>query len=133
MRVLLKISALVVIIISIFSCSGPYTFEDSGRTVNFSTDDPFEIVLSGNTSTGYTWHVMPFDSSVIKQVGKPEFKSEDGKIGAGGEITFKFQTIADGQTNLLLLYRRGWEENELPAKKFEMKIVVGTMGLILED
>ena len=133
MRTFLKILTLIVITISTVSCVGPYTIEDSGTTVNFSTDDPFEIVLPGNASTGYTWQVMPFDSAVIKQVGKPEFKPKDDRIGAGGEITFKFQTIADGQTDLLLVYRRGWEENEPAAKKFEMKIVVGTMGRILED
>ncbi len=133
MKKLLKSMMIVVITIFITSCAGPYTIEDSGITVNLSTDDPFEIVLDGNASTGYTWKVMPFDSTVIKQLSEPEIKSGDGRIGAGGKVTFKFQSLADGQTDLLLVYSRRWEENEPPAKKFEMKIVVGTMGRILED
>ncbi|HJN06815.1 MAG TPA: protease inhibitor I42 family protein [Bacteroidales bacterium] len=129
------IKSLIIVCFTVFitSCAGPFTIEDSGSTVNLTNDDPFEIELEGNASTGYTWQVMPFDSTVIKQVGEPEFNSKDGKIGSGGMITFKFQTIGDGQTDLLLVYRRLWEENEPPAKKFELKIVVGTMGRILED
>lgn len=132
MKKLLKSIISICIAILITSCAGPFTIADSGTTVNLSNDDPFEIELEGNASTGYTWQVMPFDSSVIKQVGEPEFKANDGRIGSGGMITFKFQTIADGQTDLLLVYHRRWEKNEPPAKKFEMKIVVGTMGRILE-
>ncbi len=127
---------LLISIIALFlsSCVGPFTIEDNGTTVNLSTDDPFEIDLSANASTGYLWKILPYDSTVIKQVGKPEFKSNnDGAIGSAGIITFKFQTIADGQTDLKLVYHRRWEENEPPAKTFEMKIVVGTMGRILED
>ncbi len=124
---------LIVLIISGSSCAGPFTIDDSGTTVNLTNDDPFEIELKGNASTGFTWQVMPFDSTVIKQVGEPEFKSEDGRIGSAGLITFRFQTIGDGQTDLLLVYRRKWEEHKPPAKMFKMKIVVGTMGRILEN
>lgn len=133
MKTLTKISFIFITAIFISSCAGPFTVDDNGTTVNLGIDDPFEIELVGNASTGYTWQVMPFDSTVIEQVGEPEFESNDGRIGSAGAITFKFQTIAAGQTDLLLVYRRKWEENEPPAKTFEMKIVVGTMGRILED
>ncbi len=115
------------------SCAGQFTYDDNGTTVNLSNDDPFEIELSGNPSTGYAWQVMPFDSTVIKQVGEPVFKPNNDRIGSGGVYTFKFQTVADGQCDLLLVYHRKWEENVPPVKTFEMKIVVGTMGRILEE
>lgn len=115
------------------SCAGPFTIDDNGTTVNLSNDDLFEIELVGNASTGYSWQVLPYDSTVIKQVGEPEFKSKDDRVGSAGIITFRFQTIADGQTDLQLVYIRKWEENKPPAKTFSMKIVVGTMGRILEE
>lgn len=96
MKKLLKPIISICIAIFITSCAGPYTIEDSGITVNLTNDDPFEIALEGNASTGYTWQVMLFDSTVIKQVGKSELSSNDGRIGSGGMITFKFQTIGDG-------------------------------------
>ena len=133
MKNILKTLVIVVLVIFITSCAGPFTIDDSGTTVNLGIDDPFEIELVGNASTGYSWQVMPYDSTVIKQVGEPEFKSKDDRVGSSGLITFKFQTIADGQTDLILVYSRKWEENKPPAKTFSMKIVVGTMGRILEE
>ncbi len=134
MKNLIKISLIVVVALFVSSCAGPFTIDDNGKTVNLTTDDPFEIDLAGNASTGYSWKILPYDSAVIKQVGEPVFKSNDGgAVGSGGMITFKFQTIADGQTDLKLIYQRRWEENEPPTRTFEMKIVVGTMGRILED
>ncbi|RLD78865.1 MAG: hypothetical protein DRJ10_09680 [Bacteroidetes bacterium] len=134
MKNLIKISLIVVVALFVSSCAGPFTIDDNGKTVNLTIDDPFEIDLAGNASTGYSWQILPYDSTVIKQVGKPEFKSNDsGAVGSGGIITFKFQTVADGQTNLRMVYGRKWEQNVPAAKSFEMKIVVGTMGRILEN
>ena len=133
MKKIFKSLVLVVSLAFLTSCAGPFTIEDSGTTVNLGNDDPFEIELVGNASTGYSWQVMPYDSTVIKQIGKPEFNAKDDRIGSAGLITFKFQTIADGQTDLQLVYSRKWEENKPPAKTFSMKIVVGTMGRILEE
>ena len=124
-----------VLLFSIFltSCTKPYTEEDNGRTINLGIYDPFEIELAGNPSTGYIWDVLSYDSTIIKQVGKAEFEPIDDKIGSGGKYTFNFQTIAAGQTTLVLIYYRKFEENVPPAKTFELKVVSGTMGRILED
>ena len=133
MKKTLKSLVLVVSVIFITSCAGPFTIDDSGTTVNLGIDDPFEIELVGNASTGYSWQVMPFDTTVIKQVAEPEYNAKDDRVGPAGTYTFKFQTIAAGQTDLLLIYNRKWEEHKPPAKMFKMKIVVGTMGRILEE
>ncbi len=127
------IPILILVVFLIASCAGPYTMENSGSTVNLGNDDPFEIELNGNPSTGYEWQIVSYDSTVIKQVGKHDYKTSDDRIGSAGLYTFKFQTIGDGQTNLLLVYKRKWEEPTVDDKTFEMKIVVGTMGRILED
>jgi len=133
MKNILKLSIIVVVTLVAFSCAGPFTNKDNGTTVNLTIDDPFEIQLAANGSTGYSWKILPYDSAVIKQIGEPEYKSNSDAIGSAGIITFKFQTVADGQTDLKLVYQKKWEEDAAPAKTFEMKIVVGTMGRILED
>ncbi|NQU34929.1 MAG: protease inhibitor I42 family protein [Bacteroidetes bacterium] len=133
MKTIFQLTVLLLSGVIVSSCVGPFTIENSGSSVNLGNDDPFEIELSGNPSTGYTWQVVSFDSTVIKQVGDPVYKASSDRIGSAGMYTFKFQTIADGQTNLLLVYKRKWEEHTLHDKTFEMKIVVGTMGRILED
>jgi len=133
MKNLISIILVVVIAMFVSSCAGPFTINDTGKTINLTTDDPFEIDLAGNASTGYSWQILPYDSTVIEQVGTPEFKSNNGDaVGSGGIITFKFKTVGDGQTNLKMIYSRKWEDKP-PSKTFEMEIVVGTMGRILED
>jgi len=117
----------------ISSCAGPYTIENSGNTVNLSEDDVFEVVLQGNSSTGYTWQVMPYDETVLSQVGDVQYTPKDDKIGSGGTYNYKFKTMADGETDLVIVYKRRFEEPTRDDKKFEMKIVVGTMGRILEE
>ena len=133
MKNTIKSLVLIASMIFIISCVEPFTIDDSGSTVNLGIDDPFEIELVGNASTGYIWKVMPYDSTIIKQIGEPGFNSDDDRVGSSGTITFKFQTIAAGQTDLLLVYHRKWEEHKPPARLFKMKIVVGTMGRILEE
>lgn len=133
MKYLLSTFVFLIAIFTITSCAGPYTIEDSGSTVNMSVDGVFEVDLSGNASTGYTWQIVSFDSTVIEQVGDPVFVPKDDKIGSGGIVTFKFSTIANGETTLLMVYKRKWEEHKLHDKVYEMKIVVGTMGRIMEE
>ncbi len=132
MKNIFKFSILILSTVLI-SCAGPYTIENSGSTINLSIDDPFEIELMGNPSTGYSWQVVTLDSTVISRIGDAEFKANDDKIGSAGVYTFKFKTISAGQSNLLLVYKRAWDEHALHDKVFEMKVVVGTMGRILEE
>lgn len=116
--------------ISFYSCSGPYTAEDNGRTIELGIDDPFEIELEGNPTTGYILEVLSYDSTIIKQIGKADYQPISDALGAGGKYTFKFQTIAAGSTTLQLIYYRSFEKNVLPEKTFEMEVISGTMGRI---
>ena len=115
------------------SCVKPFSEEDNGTTINLGIDDPFEVELTGNPTTGYIWEVASFEASIIKQIGEARFDPVDGKPGSDGKYTFEFQTIAAGQTSLNLIYHRKFEENEPPAKTFTIEIVAGTMGRILEE
>ncbi len=116
------------------SCQGPFTMENNGQTIELQIDSPFEIELSANPSTGYNWVVASFDNTVIQQIGEPQHKVENPEaVGSGGMVTFEFKAIAAGETKLILEYRRIWEKDEEPAKTFEMKIIVGTMGRITAE
>lgn len=114
-------------------CAGPFTEKDNGRTITLGIDDPFEIELEGNPSTGYIWEAVSYDTLLVKQVGEAGFEHGSDAIGSGGKYTFRFQTVAAGQTKLVLFYHRKFEENKPPEKTFELKVVSGTMGRILEE
>ena len=107
--------------------------DDNGRTINLPNETPFEIYLNGTPSTGYIWEVASFNKSILKELDNPDFKPENDRDGAGGMYTFKFQTIAEGESILKLNYLCRSEPNEPPVKSFQIKVVCGTMGRILED
>lgn len=133
MKYILSAFVFIITIFTITSCAGPYTIEDSGSTVNMSVDGVFEVNLEGNSSTGYSWQVVSFDSTVIKQLGDSKYEPKDDKTGSSGIYTYEFKTVANGETKLLMVYKRKWEEHKLHDKVFEMNVVVGTMGRILEE
>jgi inhibitor of cysteine peptidase len=112
------------------SCVGPYTIEDSGKTIELSEDTPFEIELVGNPSTGYQWQVSEINEEVVKQIGKADYKTEDDRIGSAGKYTFHFQAVGQGECDLRLTYTRRFEPNAEPAKTFNLKVICGTMGRI---
>ena len=114
------------------ACARPFTEKENGQTINLAVDDPFEIELPGNPTTGYQWEIADFDASVVKSAGEPEFKADSKAIGSGGMHTFRFQTVADGQTTIKLIYHRSFEKDTPPIKTYELTVVVGTMGQILE-
>lgn len=132
MRKILNLLLITIIPFLYIACSGSYTIEDNGSTINLSNDDPFEIQLKGNASTGYSWQVISYDSTIIQQVGDKEYVPNDDKVGSPGMVTFKFKTIGIGETSLILVYKRSWEELSDDDKSFTLKVVVGTMGRIEE-
>ncbi len=132
-RQFLRLFLLFLLFQGVISCVSPIVIQDSGKTYNLSEDDPFQIVLPGNPTTGYTWELLPFNEEVVKLLGEPEYQVKDDKIGSGGIYTYHFQAVADGQAELYFRYHRKWDTVAPPSKTFEVKIVCGTMGRILED
>lgn len=125
--------ALIAMAASCTCITEPYTMDDNGSTVNLSMDDPFEVSLRANGSTGYQWIILPYDETVIEQIGEPEFKADDDRIGSGGMQTYKFKTVGEGSTELKMVYKKRWEDPKPEDKTFELKVVCGTMGRILEE
>ncbi len=132
MKALVNTMMAFLILLLITSCAGPYTMDNSGSTINLGLDDPFEIQLVSNASTGYSWSVVSYDSTVIQQVGEKSYEADNDKVGSAGLSIFNFKTVGEGETTLTLVYKRNWEEHALHDKTFEMKIVAGTMGRIEE-
>ena len=114
-------------------CEKPFTEKDNGATVELSLDDPLEIVLSGNPTTGYRWEVAQLDPSVVKAAGSPSYEPGGSAMGAGGSYSFRFVTVGAGQTTLRLICHRPFEKGVPPQKTFELNLVVGTMGRIEQE
>ncbi len=124
---------LAVFIAVTMACNSPYTIKDNGRTVELQLDSPFEIELEGNPTTGYVWQVVEIDTSVVRQEGQPAYQRSDDVQGAGGIYTFRFRTVAEGKTPLVLIYSRPFESDKEPVKTFRIKVISGTVGRITAE
>ena len=101
--------------------------DDDGSQIELVEGQILVVTLGANPSTGYTWEVLEIDPAVLQQVGEAEFQSKDvpeGFVGAGGQMTFRFQAVSAGQTSFRMVYRRPWEAAEDPVFYFSLQVVV---------
>ncbi len=100
------------------------TASDNGKTVDVKANTEIVISLDGNITTGYTWEAKDLDTSMLQQVGEPEFKSSDPSlVGSGGTITLTFKSLKAGTTTLNLVYHRSWEKDVAPLSTYTVTIV----------
>ncbi len=125
----LFLSAALVLGLTIFSgcdTTGDVVLEDKddGRAIELKMDQSIVLRLEGNPSTGFTWEVVGMDDSVIKLIGEVDFEPDSDLIGAPGVLTFRFDPVEPGQTDLELVYRRPWEEGVPPLKTYSIRVTV---------
>ena len=133
-RAMSGLVAVFFILSCVLICARSFTKKDDGREVNVPIDDIFEIQLAGNPTTGYRWENVSEKSDAVEQIGEPEYEAT-GKnmIGSGGVFIFKFKAKSAGSAVLNFIYHRSFEKDVPPVETFEMKIVVGMMGQILDE
>ncbi|QAA80929.1 hypothetical protein EI546_03930 [Aequorivita sp. H23M31] len=117
----IKLVTITFTLILFASCAGPYTYKDSGKTVELSVNDVFEIVLEGEPGSGYVWELDEPTSFVRLESISTE--NESGK----DKFIFHFKAVAQGQETIFLEYSK----EEAINKNFELKVVVGTLGAVL--
>jgi inhibitor of cysteine peptidase len=85
----------------------------------------FKITLQYNATTGYQWVLAkPPDEKLVKLL-RTEYKRLDTKlVGAGGDMVWTFQALAEGKTKLELNYVRPWEKGEKPAQTTNLVVVI---------
>jgi inhibitor of cysteine peptidase len=129
---LIRLPALLVtlvVVLSLSACastpgSSLLTEKDAGKTVEIARGEILEVVLRGNPTTGYLWEMVSGDPTILRPIGKPEFKPERAAVGAGGVLTLRFEAASAGRTGLELAYRRPWEKDVPPIETFEVTVVV---------
>ncbi|MCL5128245.1 MULTISPECIES: hypothetical protein [unclassified Algibacter] len=121
MKTIFKNYVLIVAMLLLASCSKPYKLSDSGSRVTLSEDDPFEIILEGEVNSGYTWRLDA--NPQFTELEKPVviIKNETTET-----YTFNFKTVSEGVDVIRIIYTDG---NNI-ANTFELKVIVGEMGLI---
>ena len=92
--------------------------------VGLEVGDILEVVLPANPSTGYLWDVGFYNQSVLKPYGEPEFSSTDTSLGAEESQKLHFEAIDEGETELVLVYRRSFEKDDVNQQTFQVDVIV---------
>jgi inhibitor of cysteine peptidase len=84
--------------------------ERLARTVK--RGEKFTIELQSNASTGYRWHLIYFDKSILKLISSEFATKLTNQIGTAGIQQFNFEATKEGTTRIKLAYKRSWETDK---------------------
>ncbi|MDW5290790.1 hypothetical protein [Formosa sp. PL04] len=120
----LKHIAFLCLLITVSSCSsGPLTISDNNTKVEYQLDSPFQIQLEGDAEGKNKWVLGSEIEPVITLTDKSTSVKNDKMI-----YTFNFKVNTDGEKDVVLVY-----QNEDEPEVFQIKVIAGTMGRILEE
>ena len=92
--------------------------------VGLEVGDILEVVLPANPSTGYAWEAGFYNQSVLKPYGEPEFYSTSTNLGAEETQKLHMEAIGEGETDLMLIYRRSFENESVDQQTFKVHVDV---------
>ncbi len=66
---------LLLTLLLLVACAGPYSYKDSGSKIELSEDDSFQDILDGDVNSAFSWQVAETPSFVTLQYCFNENKS----------------------------------------------------------
>ena len=101
---------------------------DDGKSVDVEVGRRVRIRLAGNPTTGYSWFLMPMEGVAVKAEGEVEYKPNarrPGMVGVGGTFELLLRAVQAGESIVRLEYKRPWEKDTPPIRKFGITLAVG--------
>jgi inhibitor of cysteine peptidase len=91
---------------------------DNTAENSLSAGDIGQVSLSGNPTTGYSWHYTISDTSVLDASGNQyQTDAPEGIDGAGGTYIFDFRALKPGTATITFKYYRDWlDESDAAAE-----------------
>jgi len=99
----------------------------NGRRVVLQAGQLLRIGLPENPSTGFQWRVPTELKSKLTPVLLEQediVQAPNGPPGSSGIRYLNFEAAAPGATDLEIHYRRSWEPDRPPARKFKIHVIV---------
>ena len=123
-KYLILVSAIILALTLVTGCGGDETYSDAEQAIDIGVNQEFTIALNSNPTTGYSWQES-YDESFLELVAKSYrlgAEAEPEVVGAGGTEYFQFRALQPGETELVMTYKRGWEEEYLEQLVFTVSI-----------
>jgi predicted secreted protein len=93
------------------TCPNPLFPAHKTEYLNVKVNDDFEIGMYSNPTTGYTWMEPNYDSEFVTLTSSQyiPYVVPKGTCGSGGDQIYTFKAIKAGDTEILMNYKRPWE------------------------
>jgi len=123
---------LAIILFSAVIASGANLCDNSPcePQINTSLDDEFTISLESYSATGFSWY-SDFDPNYLNLVNKTTISGND-QLGISGGLErtiFTFSSKSAGQTEIIVLLLRPWENGSIEERKiFPINIIPEASG-----
>ncbi|MFC3438027.1 protease inhibitor I42 family protein [Nocardia seriolae] len=101
--------------------------DSDGQALMLAGGQGLIVTLDANPTTGYAWVLGSLDQTIVKQNGSPEYEQDpnpDGMVGVGGKSVLNFVAVSPGAAQLVLEYKKAWEQGIEPAKRFTLNLTV---------
>lgn len=99
-----------------------------GSSVTLNVDQVLAVKLESNPTTGYGWHIVAVDDTILQSQGDVEYIQQDTQgtpmVGVGGWETLRFKALKSGTTTLTLGYSRSFEPDVPPIEEFTLTVEV---------
>jgi inhibitor of cysteine peptidase len=99
---------------------------NNGKQVDLGLGEILAVRLESNPSTGYVWEIDELDESALQQIGEAVFESsvpDNPPPGTGGWVTYRFEAVGEGESELRLIYHQPWT-NEEPLVVYTVQVAV---------
>jgi inhibitor of cysteine peptidase len=98
---------------------------DKDAKVKLAKGDTLVLKLGMRSGTGFTWAVGKGDDARLKPLGKPTTEKPKKPLPGGPVIqVFRFEAVAAGDARLEMWYKRPFEKDKEPAKKFTVAVTI---------
>ena len=86
----------------------------------------FSLRLPATPSAGYRWELRRHAAPQLEQVGEPRFipPEQAGLVGTTGVLLWTFRARQPGSSQLLLDYRRPWDQGVAASRQLQCDIEV---------
>jgi len=103
---------------------------DAGSDIFLAQGEVLQVRLPSTPSTGFSWAVSSNSPAVLRPAGEPKYDPPGGKgaAGAAGTQTFEFRVVGGGGAFLELVYRRPFEKDAAPARRWAVFVAAAAVG-----
>lgn len=123
-----RLALVCLCLIVLLSGCGPRALEldaeDDGGSATLDVGQSLTLRLESSPTTGYGWEIVGLEEQEVLTLAERSYKSDSMLLGAGGVDTFELVAATAGEADLVLVYRRAWEQDQAPLKSFFFHVTV---------